>query len=269
MLKLDLHTHSKYSDDSRVEPSDIVRLARERGLNGVAVTDHLSLRGGLEARALNRDPMFLVVPGIEYSTPVGHVVGLFLEEEPTVSLPGGAPSTAYPLDAVVAAIHEKGGIAVLAHPFEARMNLPADLFRTSGLDALEGYNGRADSMRNPEANRMAQDLARAQGIPMVGGSDAHFHWEVARAGCEILSLGPGASAEQVKEAVLQGLAVPFGIPAPRTASPLTSLVKMRKTGRCAKAPKALMRLTLAAIGPAGRWLENLILGPLDDTGSTR
>ena len=106
--------------------------------------------------------MFLVVPGIEYSTPVGHVVGLFLEEEPTVSLPGGAPSTAYPLDAVVAAIHEKGGIAVLAHPFEARMNLPADLFRTSGLDALEGYNGRADSMRNPEANRMAQDLARAR-----------------------------------------------------------------------------------------------------------
>ncbi len=237
MLKLDLHTHSKYSDDSRVEPSDIVRLARERGLNGVAVTDHLSLRGGLEARALNRDPMFLVVPGIEYSTPVGHVVGLFLEEEPTVSLRGGAPSTAYPLDAVVAAIHEKGGIAVLAHPFEARMNLPADLFRTSGLDALEGYNGRADSMRTQRLTGWLRISREPRVYLWWVGATLTSIGSVARAGCEILSLGPGASAEQVKEAVLQGLAVPFGIPAPRTASPLTSLVKMRKTGRYTPRPQ--------------------------------
>lgn len=268
MLKLDLHTHSKYSDDSRVEPSDIVRLARERGIHGVAVTDHLSLRGGLEARESNRDPAFLVIPGIEYSTPVGHVVGLFLEEEPEISLSGGRRLSVYPLEAVVAAIHEKGGIAVLAHPFEARLSLPVDLFRSSGLDALEGYNGRADTLRNPDANRMAQDYARAQGLPMVGGSDAHFRWEVGRAGCEIPTLSPGAPAEQVREAMVQGLAVPFGVPASRTASPLTSLIKILKTGRYSKTPKTLMRLALAALGPAGLRLENLILGPLDDKGST-
>ncbi|MGE5580584.1 MAG: PHP domain-containing protein [Bacillota bacterium] len=268
MLKLDLHTHSKYSDDSRVEPSEIVRLARERGLDGVAVTDHLSLRGGLEARSANRDPLFLVIPGIEYPTPMGHVVGLFLEEEPAVPVHDGRRPRVYPLEMVIAAIHEKGGIAVLAHPFEARMNLAADLIRSSGLDALEGYNGRASSLRNPEANRMAQDYARAQGLPMVGGSDAHFEWEVARAGCEIPSLDPGVNIEQVRRAVLQGSAIPFGVPSPRTAIPLTGLVKIRKTGRYVKAPKTLMRLALAAMGPTGLWLENLMLGPLDDTGST-
>ncbi len=255
-MKLDLHTHSKYSDDSFVEPAQIVRLARERGMDGVAVTDHLSLRGGLEARSANRDPSFLVIPGIEYPTEVGHIVGLFVEAEPIVTT-----STA---KEVVSAIHAAGGIAVLAHPFEARTRLGDGLFKETGLDALEGFNGRAASVRNPNANKQAQEYAAVHGIPAVGGSDAHFEWEIARAGCSIDRLEPGASAEQVREAILNGAAVPFGVSAPRTTIPRTSLAKMRKSGRFGKAPKALLRLLLAALGQPGLWLENLVRRPLDE-----
>ena len=68
--------------------------------------------------------------------------------------------------------------------------------------------------------------------------------------------------------MLQGLAVPLGFPArgPRASHEPR---QDAKDGALRQGPKALMRLTLAAYGPAGRWLENLILGPLDDTGSTR
>jgi predicted metal-dependent phosphoesterase TrpH len=265
-LKLDLHTHSKYSDDSFVEPADIVRIARQRGMDGVAVTDHLSLKGGLEARSANSDPEFLVIPGIEYPTNVGHVVGLFVEREPRVDRPP-TPSSGSPVyDAaqVVCAIHTAGGVAVLAHPYESRLHLPTDLFPVTGLDALEGFNGRAGSARNPHANEQAQEYARDQSVPMVGGSDAHFEWEVARAGCVIEGLGSGASSEQVRAAILRGGAVPFGVTAPRTAIPRTSISKMRKSHRFGTLPKALVRLAIGALGPAGFWLENLVRGPLEE-----
>ena len=265
-MKLDLHTHSKYSDDSFVEPAEIVRLAQERGMDGVAVTDHLSLRGGLEARSVNRDPDFLVIPGIEYPTDAGHIVGLFVETEPRVVPPSvsSAGSCLCAVSDVVSAIHAAGGIAVLAHPFESRIHLPEGLFTAAGLDALEGFNGRAGSLRNPGANRQAQDYARANGIPVVKSSDAHFEWEIARGGCVIEGLEPGALPDVVRQAILRGAAVPFGTPAPRTAIPMTSLSKIRRSHKFEKVPKALLRLTLAALGPAGLWLENLARGPLEE-----
>ena len=39
-LRLDLHIHSERSFDGCMSLSEIVALARERGLNGVAICDH-------------------------------------------------------------------------------------------------------------------------------------------------------------------------------------------------------------------------------------
>ena len=51
MMKFDLHVHSKYSSDGVLDPENIVRIARKRGLAGIAVTDHNTIRGGIEAPA--------------------------------------------------------------------------------------------------------------------------------------------------------------------------------------------------------------------------
>ena len=167
------------------------------------------------------------------------------------SFVNSAGSPVYAVKEVVSAIHAAGGIAVLAHPFESRRRLPEGPFAATGLDALEGFNGRASSVRNPQANAQAQEYARANGIPVVGGSDAHFEWEIARAGCAIEGLAPGASLDQVRQAILRGSPVAFGVPAPRSAIPMTSLSKIRKSRRFEKVPRALIRLTLAALGPTG------------------
>ncbi len=257
---MDLHTHSSYSDDSLVEPDDIVRIARERGLDGVAVTDHLTGAGGFQALS-HAAPGFLVIPGVEYPTEEGHVVGLFIQREPAVPPLNGAP--ALPLDQVVAAIHAAGGIAVLAHPFESRKQLPERLFEESGLDAIECFNARAGALRNPRANAQAREYARKNGIPAAGGSDAHFAWEIGRGGCVIGELGSGATLDQVREAILDRRAVPFGRPSSRIVVPLTGLVKMWKSRRYNRAPRILLRLMLAALGALGRRIEDLIRGPLD------
>jgi len=46
-MKHDLHIHSKYSSDGILEPERIVKIAIKRGLNGIAVTDHNTIKGRL------------------------------------------------------------------------------------------------------------------------------------------------------------------------------------------------------------------------------
>lgn len=264
-----------YSADSVLEPEKIIALAKKRGFNGIAITDHVSAKGGFAGARANRDPHFTVIPGIEYATEVGHVLGLFIAREPDLGdylapFASRKKSPVLPLKPVVQAIHAEGGIAVLAHPFESTRDLPGGLFRqereSNGalkedfLDALEAHNARACTRRNLDANKKARDYARNLGIPTTGGSDAHMAWEVGRAGCVIDSLQPGASLDDIKKAILSGQARPFGLESPMVVVPLTLLIKMRKSGRYGDAPRILGQLAVASLGRPGVWLENLIKG---------
>jgi hypothetical protein len=82
-------------------------------------------------------------------------------------------------------VDERGGAAVLAHPFrrgggwalwywlEKRgLKLDAELVTRPELQALhavETFNGQV----NPDELRQAEDLVRILGLPACGGSDAH------------------------------------------------------------------------------------------------
>jgi predicted metal-dependent phosphoesterase TrpH len=66
MLRIDLHTHSKRSDGT-FEPAEVVRLAAERALDVVALTDHDTTDGLAEAFATGSVVGVEVVPGVEFS----------------------------------------------------------------------------------------------------------------------------------------------------------------------------------------------------------
>jgi predicted metal-dependent phosphoesterase TrpH len=66
MPGFDLHTHSTYSDGTAT-PAENVRLAIERGLEGIAVTDHDTTGGYADAFAAAEGTSLQVVPGIEFS----------------------------------------------------------------------------------------------------------------------------------------------------------------------------------------------------------
>src|ERR671937_28441 len=78
----DLHTHTSWSHDCRVEVGELLDQAELEGLGAIAVTDHNALGGALEAVELARGRDLLVVPGEEVKTESqGEVIGLFLSEE--------------------------------------------------------------------------------------------------------------------------------------------------------------------------------------------
>ncbi|GIP48050.1 PHP-like protein [Paenibacillus sp. J53TS2] len=84
MERYDLHTHTQASDGMN-QPAENVRMAKEKGLTGLAITDHDTVAGIAEALLAGKELGLDVVPGIEISTRVGekdiHVLGYFVDPE--------------------------------------------------------------------------------------------------------------------------------------------------------------------------------------------
>jgi predicted metal-dependent phosphoesterase TrpH len=66
MSGIDLHTHSTASDGTNTITENVA-LALERGLAGIAITDHDTTAGYGEAAAAAEGTALLIVPGIEFS----------------------------------------------------------------------------------------------------------------------------------------------------------------------------------------------------------
>jgi predicted metal-dependent phosphoesterase TrpH len=168
MADVDLHTHTRFfhSFPGRRTWFDgtgarlLVAVARSRGLDAVAVTNHdYHTRFDFDTGDLT------MLPGIEVSSTAGHllVVG---PDPPRWTNPGEMTP-----GEVVDLAHDRGCAVVLAHPYRNSRIRDLDV----AVDAVE-VNGKES--RPPDAVR---DLAAERNLPLVGGSDAHFPGEVGRA----------------------------------------------------------------------------------------
>ena len=90
-----------------------------------------------------------------------HVLGYGIEELPKYR----------EMEEVIDFIRSSGGIAVAAHPFGDHHGAGT----VKGFDAAE-INGSVMKHANARAVYEAMKL----GIPITGGSDAHFPWEIGR-----------------------------------------------------------------------------------------
>lgn len=165
-LTLDLHVHSDASFDGRMSVRQIALLAKARGIDGVAICDHdVVYTGPTEVEGV------LIIPGAEFSTEHGHLLGLFLT----------APIQHTTWKETVQAIHDQGGITVLAHPYQNKRSGSLEPFRPilDDIDAVETWNSRANR-KYPHANDNAFIMALMRDKLSTGGSDAHVPQEVGR-----------------------------------------------------------------------------------------
>ena len=168
MKKYDLQVHTDASPCSRAAPADVVNAAVDVGLDGIAITNHDTLEGYDEVADLAPADL-TVIPGVEVTTTQGHLLALYVDDEPPQSDP----------ISVVEHVHEQDGIAILSHPFDRfREYYHTDLEAiASRVDAVEAQNSRC---LLPRFNRRAREFAIQHNVAITGGSDAHFPMEVGR-----------------------------------------------------------------------------------------
>lgn len=188
MFDVDLHVHTRFFHGfDRVAPYyDPVggRMAglvgRLRGLDGIAITNHDYYRPLEDAAGLP------TVPGIEVSTTRGHVL-VVGPNPPRETDPG----TLTPAETVRTA-HDRDCAAIIAHPFRnsSVRETAAD------FDAVE-LNGKT-----PQTWKRAREVAARHDLPLVGGSDAHYPFEVGRAYTRVDA--PELTPRAVVEAIRSG-----------------------------------------------------------------
>jgi predicted metal-dependent phosphoesterase TrpH len=188
--KADLHIHTTASDGAATVPELLDHVAATSDLRVIAITDHDSIAGALQAVPLAPQFGLEVIVGEEVSTAEGHLLALFID----TALPPGRPAAE-----TIAAIHAQGGLAIAPHPFDR--SVPS-LGRTGlahdgwDFDAIEGFNAGVIWWQRG-SNRTAQQVATRMRLPLVGGSDAHA---LATTGLGY-TLFPGTSANDLYRAI--------------------------------------------------------------------
>jgi len=185
-MRFDLHIHSNFSD-GHDDVKTILKAASKKGLDGISITDHDTMRGMKIARQLINDLKLdlLLIPGVELTTLEGHLIILGLEDPPKSKIG---------VDDTVDEAHDLGGIAVVPHPYHPFRNAIGYI---PECDAVEVYNSKHIF---GIANTRARLIAERRMLPMVAGSDSHY--------AETVGLGitwiEAGDAEGVIQAICSG-----------------------------------------------------------------
>jgi len=195
-LKIDLHVHTCYSEDATTTLKEVVYYAKKNGLDGVAVTDHETLKGALK---LARKSQLLIIPGLEVETQRGHVLALNI----TTLIP---PKLS--LTETVQKIQDAGGVAVVAHPAVVlKTGLGLKITSSSNIDAVEVINSA--SFPFFLSTYLGRRLAKRLNLPQTAGSDAHRALEI---GTAYTLVDADSNTTDIAEAIRKGAITPCGKP---------------------------------------------------------
>ncbi len=172
-LKINLHTHTTRSDGN-LTPVQAAKRYKEAGYDTIAITDHWVCGMGETIENLP------ILPGCEYdvgSDPITegvfHILSLCHDKEPAITR-GMTPA------AMIDAIHEAGGFAVLAHP-EWSLNTVSQITSPQGAlkaDATEIFNTVSDFGMSYRADSSAivDRMAMAgRYFPLTAADDVHYY----------------------------------------------------------------------------------------------
>ena len=173
-MRVDLHTHTNYSPDSLTNITKFLAKCEARGLDYVAITDHNTIQGALQAR--NSSPIRIII-GEEIKSKDGEIIGLFLETQ--------VPKELSSIE-TVQRIKDQGGLVSIPHPFD---HFRSSVIRKEALqdilpyvDIIEGFNARNIWDRD---NLQAKEFARINEIVTTSVSDSHTLVEIGRNYVEI------------------------------------------------------------------------------------
>jgi predicted metal-dependent phosphoesterase TrpH len=192
--RCDLHTHTQASDGMQ-SPEENVRLAWEKELTAVAITDHDTVAGVKEACEAGLKYGVTVVPGVEISTRAGgkdiHVLGYYVDPEHELFLNrlGGLRDTRASRNKAIISKLQALGIEITLEAVVAGLGreLKPDesIGRPHIADELVRL-GAAVDMRDAFNKYLAEDAAAYVSPPRIAPEEA-CEWIIEAGGSPVLA----------------------------------------------------------------------------------
>lgn len=168
----DLHVHTDHSYDGTASVRSVLAAAKNARLDLLAITDHDTISGALEAVAMSADFGVTVIPGVEITTAEGDLLALNIRTLVPAKLT---------LTETVHRVADLGGFCVAAHPMSGGFGMKSlshysiiralkDPIVQNTLIGIETYNATAIDQ---DANKSADLLAGLVKVAKTGSSDAH------------------------------------------------------------------------------------------------
>jgi predicted metal-dependent phosphoesterase TrpH len=188
--RVNLHIHTAYSD-GKADPLSIIKQAKEKGYKKIAITDHNTLNAYLKTDISNED---IIIPAIEFDVWCGYVFmhllayGIDVNNAELQSFCAKSKKetewdiirifSGRNIKKLIKAIHNAGGIAVLAHPaccWAINMDNFIKNLISYGLDGLEVYYPykRHRGIIKFRTVHTIEKLADKYNLIKTGGTDLH------------------------------------------------------------------------------------------------
>ena len=224
-LLMDLHSHTKYSHDSRASIKDILKRAKSLGI-GMAVTDHLQAKGAVEACRQKKVP---VIPGIEilakenkeiilYFYSARDLVDFYEKRVKNHKLAQKAPESVLrrsllsvrclvPMEDLVSYADDYNCVKCIPHPYAYLHRNSSKFFakRKETLKKIECVEVINSTLR-PGQNRKALRWATKMNKAYTAGSDAHMAKQLGRSltAARVDTTGEFLDAIRKKHAIIFG-----------------------------------------------------------------
>lgn len=193
-----MHVHSHHSPDALSSLRAILKKAKERELDIVAITDHDTIKGALEAQKIAPEFGVQVIVGEEIDAKEGDIIALFIEQ----SIKSGRPARD-----TIKEIREQGGLAICPHPDNwVPGGIPFHhIFKIyeylQGIELLNG--GWFGWLKSEESRKLNESTFK---LAATGGSDSHLAREV---GCAYTNF-EGKTPAELYAAILAKSTFPEG-----------------------------------------------------------
>ena len=188
------HLHTNCSD-GQLSPESLIEQAISLGLKGLAITDHHSVNGFYRGqkwleKKQSSSSASVVLPdlwtGIEITSTLNnttvHILGYGFDphcESVQQYLTGESPKgESAQAEKVIKALHEAGGLVVLAHPFRYRRSAQELILEAYelGIDGVEAYYAYGNPKPWQASNKqtlITKQMANQYNLYTTCGTDSH------------------------------------------------------------------------------------------------
>ncbi|KAF2078221.1 hypothetical protein CYY_000511 [Polysphondylium violaceum] len=167
---MDPHSHSSFSDGT-LSPEQLIKWHILQGYNVMCMTDHNTIKGGLEAVKIAQEKYsekIVVIPGIEWTNCRCHLglIGI-TKNVPLIKFP-----TNQQIKEIIDQVHQQGGLVIMNHhPWSTWAGLDQPSYQEwmdMGVDFIEVVNGNTFDYQG-------YLFAKKNNIRFLTGTDYHFN----------------------------------------------------------------------------------------------